>query len=272
MSNPNETPEEQARRVADSLRGSGLGRAVEDAAGRTKPPVRLVPDLEGDLLHSLNWLAEVLSGWGEDALEDGEEFENPDEAAAANAAEDAVDRIIAAIRPTQTDPRRPSEERVDGKWVPVNRAPEGYAGRLLAPDGRYELGPIRVIEGITTEDVDTVTEICERIITSPGGFLADVAQETAESWENLSVDEDRPRTEGKTYARRVLGIMQVLDRTTYFDENVEILVAAVKGHDPNEDLILTAPQAAAYQQWTTDTNAELGGGPLDRYARGGFSY
>lgn len=266
-----ETPEAQARRVAESLRESGLGRAVEEAAGRTKPPVRLVPDLHGDLLYFLNWLSEILAGWDEDDLEDGETFEDPDEAAAANAAEDAVDRIIAAIRPTQTDPRRPTEDRVDGKWVPVNTAPEGYAGRLLAPDGRFEFGPIRLIEGIATEDVDTVTDMCERIVAGHGP-LADVAQETAESWENLSVDEDRPRTEGKAYARRVLGIMQVLDRTPYFDENVEILVGALKHHDPNQDLVLTVSQAAAYQQWTTDTNAELGGGPLDRYGRAGLSY
>lgn len=265
------TPEEQARRIAESLRASGLGRAVEHAAGRDRPPLRLVPDLEDDLLHYLNWLSEVLSGWGEDDLEDGEEFDDPAEAAAADAAEDAVDRIIAAIRPTQTDPRRPSEERVDGKWVPINRAPEGYAGRLLAPDGRYEFTPIRLIEDITHADVDAVTDMCERIVDGRGP-LADAAQETAESWENLSVDEDRPRVEGIRYARRVLGIMTVLARVPYFDENVEILAAALKHHDPNEDLVLTVPQAAAYQQWTTDTNRDLGNGPEDRYARAGISY
>jgi hypothetical protein len=266
-----ETPEEQARRVAESLRASGLGRAVEDAAGRTKPPVRLVPDLEDQLLHYLNWLSEVLTGWDDADLDPGEAFEDPGEAAAAHAAEEAVDRIIAAIGPTQTDPRRPTDERVDGTWVPVDNAPEGYVGRLFAPDGRFEFGPIRLIEGITTEDVDTVTGICERIILDHGP-LADAAQDIAASWENLSVDDDATRTEGKTYARRVLGIMQVLDRTPWGDENVEILAAALAGHDPNSDLVLTVPQAAAYQQWTTETNAELGGGSLDRYARGGFSY
>jgi hypothetical protein len=270
MSETNETPEEQARRVADSLRSSGLGRAVEDAAGRTQPQLRLVPDLHGDLLHSLNWLSEVLSGWGPDALADGEEFEDPEEAASAAVAEDAVDRIITAIRPTQTDPTRPTEERVDGKWVPVNTAPEGYAGRLLAPDGKFEFAPARLVR-VAQDDIDTVVEICERILTSRGP-LADVANETAESWNNSPLDENGERREGVAYARSVLGVMAVLDRTPWADENVEILVQALRHHDPNEDLVLTVPQAAAYQQWTTHTNRDLGGGPLDRYGRAGFSY
>ena len=109
-----ETPEEQARRVADSLRASGLGRAVEAAAGRGPVQVRLIPDLDDELTGRLAWLSEVLTGWDEDDLEDDEAFEDPAEAAAASAAEAAVDRILAAIRPTQTDPRTPSEVRVDG--------------------------------------------------------------------------------------------------------------------------------------------------------------
>ncbi|PRY53515.1 hypothetical protein [Glycomyces artemisiae] len=249
MSNPNETPEtpeEQAERVAASLAASGLGRAVEDAAGRDLPPVRLVPDLVDELTHPLSWLSEVLTGWGEDTLEDGEEFDDPAEAAAADAAEDAVDRILAAIRPTQTDPRTPSEIRVDGRWVPQSTAPAGYAGRLL--DGNMELTPLRLIEGITTEDVDTVIDICERIIGGRG-YLTDAANEIASSWNNSPVDINESPTGGADYARRALGIMHLLERTPYVDEHAEILVNALRHHDPDTDLRLTGPQADAYRAW-----------------------
>lgn len=272
MSNPNETPEAQAERIASQREAlTGLGRAVERAAGRAPSTVRLIPDLQGDLLHSLTWLSEVLTGWDEADLEDGEAFDDPDEAAAAAAAEDAVDRIIAVIRPTQTDPFLPSEVRVDGRWVPQSTAPEGYAGRLLAPDGRFELGPIRLVEGIGYDDITTIVGICERIIGGRG-YLAEAADEVASAWDHRPVDVDEAPTGGAEVARRVLGVMAVLDRTPYLDANVETLVAALTGHDPNEDLVLTVAQAAAYQAWTTATNADLGGGPLERFARGGISY
>ncbi|WP_335992322.1 hypothetical protein [Glycomyces sp. MUSA5-2] len=251
------TPEEQAQRIAASLRGSGLGRAVEEAAGRTAPPVRLIPDLgDGGLLHSLSWLSEVLTGWGEDTLDDGEAFEDPVEAAAADAAADAVDRIIEAIRPTQTDPRTPSEIRVDGRWVPQSTAPAGYAGRLM--NGSMELGPIRLIEGITTEDVDTVIDICERII-SDRGPLTDAANEIASSWDNRPVDVNEGPTGGADWARRALGIMHLLERTPYFDEHAETLVRALAHHDPDTDLHLTGAQVDAYRAWTHAALRELAG-------------
>ena len=66
--------------------------------------------------------------------------------------------------------------------------------------------------------------------------------------------------------------MAVLERTPWTDENVATLAAALTGHDPDTDLILTVDQAAAYQAWTDATNTDLGGGGLDRFARAGFSY
>jgi hypothetical protein len=248
------SPEEQAARIAASLRGSGLGRAVEDAAGRTKS-VRLVPDLEGEITHRLSWLSEVLSGWSPDVLEDGEEFEDPAEAAAAVVAEDAVDRILATIRPTQTDPRTPSEIRVDGRWVPQSTAPAGYAGRLLDPDGRFELGPLRLVE-VAEDDVITVIEICERIIGGRGP-LAYVADETAASWSNSPLDENDEHREGADYARRVLGVMNLLERTPFADEHADVLVKALKYHDMDTDLVLTFDQREAYHEWITAALRDL---------------
>lgn len=263
-----ETPAEQARRVADSLRASGLGRAVEAAAGRGPAQVRLVPDLADELTGRLAWLSEVLTGWDTADLVDGEEFEDPAEAAAAAAAEDAVDRILAAIRPTQTDPRTPSEVRVDGQWVPQSTAPAGYAGRLLAPGGTFEFAPARLVD-VDQDDINAVVDICERIIDRRGP-LADVADEVATTWADHT-DPDA-HVDSAPWARRVLGVMAVLERTPWADENVEALAAALTGHDPDTDLILTVDQAAAYQAWTTATNTDLGGGGLDRFARAGFSY
>jgi hypothetical protein len=256
VSNPNETPEQQADRVAASLAASGLGRAVETAAGRTTS-VRLVPDTEGELTHRLSWLLEVLSGWGPDALEDGEQFEDPEEAAAAHAAEDAVDRILEAIRPTQTDPRTPSEIRVDGRWVPQSTAPAGYAGRLLDPDGRFELGPLRLV-AIAEDDVIAVIDICERIIGGRGP-LADVANEVAASWDNSPIDINEGPTGGADHARAVLGVMHLLERTPFADEHAETLVQALKHHDMDTDLVLTAEQREAYSAWITAALRDLAG-------------
>lgn len=251
------TPEEQAARIAASLRGSGLGRAVEDAAGRTKPTIRLIPDLEGELTYRLAWLSEVLTGWDAADLEDGEVFEDPDEAATAHVAEAAVDRILAVIRPTQTDPRTPSEVRVDGRWVPQSTAPAGYAGRLLDVDGRYELGPLRLVE-VAEDDVIAVIEACERIVEGYGP-LAQVADEIAASWSNSPADPNGEHREGAAYARRALGVMHLLERTPFADEHADILVKALKYRDPDVDTRLTTEQREAYGTWINAALRDLAG-------------
>lgn len=244
---------------------------AHDDTGRTAT-VRLIPDMDDEILHSLHWLSEVLTGWDAADLEDGEEFEDPEEAAAAHAAEAAIDRIIAAIRPTQTDPRVPSEIRVDDRWVPQSTAPAGYAGRLLAADGQFEFGPIRLVD-VAEDDITTVAAICGRLLDDRArGPLFYVAQLVAAGWDNSPIDINDGPAGGADYARRVLGVMVVLERTPATDANARILVDALAGHDPNADLVLTVSQSAAYQRWVTDTTRDLGLGALSRMARAGFSY
>lgn len=237
-----------------------------DETTHTEPTmIRLIPDLDDELTHRLAWLSEVLTGWDETDLEDDETFEDPEEAAAAAAAEAVVDRLLETIRPTQTDPRTPSEVRVDGRWVPQSTAPAGYAGRLLAADGRYEFAPVRLVE-VTDADIATIRAICNRIIWDIHGPLNEVADQVAAAYS------DEPRLNGPARAHQVLGLMDVLERTPETDQNARILIDALTGHDPDTDLILTVPQAAAYQAWTDATNTDLGGGGLDRFGRAGFSY
>src|SRR5690606_33088714 len=128
--------------------------------------------------------------------------------------------------------------------------------------------PARLVD-VDQDDINAVVDICERIIDRRGP-LADVADEVATTWADHT-DPDA-HVDSAPWARRVLGVMAVLERTPWTDENVATLAAALTGHDPNEDLILTVDQAAAYQAWTDATNTDLGGGGPERYARTGFSY
>lgn len=199
--------------------------------------IRLIPDLDTEITARLDWLADVLAGWDPADLEPGEEFEDPTEAAAALAGADVLDRVLAAIRPGQTDPSVPAEARPD------------YAGRLLDTDGRLELVPLRLVD-VAENDFTALQYLCDRIIDTRGPLNEAADQAAADAEHTFD-----PSVPGAGHARRVLGVMAVLGRA---DADTRTLTEALTGHDAATDFILSRPQAVAYRRWMAETNRLLG--------------
>jgi len=217
--------------------------AVHRMRPRMDHPVtaRLIPDLDDELTAALNRIEELLmevAAW---------EDEDPDTAwpvpLARGQALAALRRTWDAVAPAQ------GERAVEA----------GRTGRLLAPDGRYEHAPLRLVD-VGQADVDALAAAAA-IFGDPHapGHVRQALEHGADI--AYHSDDDQACTQLVMTAAQLAGL---LDLTP--DRDSEMLAALVEDSDPGADVVLSPAGEAAYQRYATRANHMWSlSDPLARY-------
>lgn len=205
----------------------------------------LVADLDGELLVPLRALEEVLlslAGWEDDDRADPPPDGRPltlPEPLANGVALGAVQRLAAALRPTQS------------------LAPD--AGRLLAPDGRYEHAPMTVLE-LPAEDIAILSQTAAtlghpRLDGDVADLVATHAEQLGDAYRRAN------RTELVSLTARLAGLLDLAPT-----RDSELLVERLRACPPGVDLVLTEAEEQAYVRTADRMNHiwALGSG-VDRY-------
>jgi hypothetical protein len=199
---------------------------------------RLVPDLDEELTTALNQIEELLlevAGWED---EDPEIIWPPP--LAGGAALKAVQRIWAAVAPGQGERARAA----------------GRAGRLLAPDGRYEHLPLR-LAGIDPADVAALAAAAS-VFGDPHapGHVRQALKHAAGLAYGTGDREGCARL--VMTAAQVSGLLDLAP-----DRDTEVLAALIEA---GGDVVLPPGGEAAYQRYATRANRMWSlGDPLARY-------
>jgi len=201
---------------------------------------RLVPDLDDQLTAALAHVEELLLevvAWEE---------EDPDTRwpapLAGQAALGAVRRIWDAVAPTQGE----------------RAAAAGLTGRLLAPDGRYEHMPLRLVD-VDPADVGALTAAAA-VFGDPHapGHVRQALEHGADI--AYRADDDEACTRLVMTAAQLAGVLDLAP-----DRDSEVLAALVDV-GPDQDVILSPDGEAAYQRYATRANRMWSlSDPLARY-------
>jgi hypothetical protein len=213
-----------------------IGHAVAASAR-----ARLIPDLDDELTASLAQAEELLlevTAWEEDDA--GTTWSAP---LAGGQALAALRRIWDAVAPTQ------------GDWAVA----AGRSGRLLAPDGKWEHMPLRLV-CVADSDVEDLAAAAalfgapdapEHVREAPGNG-ADIA---------CRASGDEACTRLVATMARVAGLLDLAP-----DRDTEVLAAVLAGVDPGADVVLSVAGEAAYWRFADRANGMWSGGdPLTRY-------
>lgn len=197
--------------------------------------VRLVPDLDDELVGTLGQVEELLltlSAWEDD----------PDDPAvlpaplAGRVALEALHRVQDAIAPTQTRQGRP--------------APAG--GRLLGPDGRYEHRPLRLV-ALDPADLETLAAAAaalgRELATRPHSELAEAIAAGAEAAAPTYGPAPAPVQLVEALAR-AHGLLDLVDTDDTALLRARLLEDGVAG-----DVVLTTQEGHAYGRLAERMNA-----------------
>ena len=213
--------------------------------GQSAERTVLVADLDGGLLPPLATLEEILlalATWESDDLEDPPSERAPlrlPEPLAGQVALGAVERLVEALRPTQS------------------RGPQ--LGRLLSPDGAYDHAAFTVLR-LPAADIDVLSRTAQAL--GNPGLDRDIAGVVDGYAHTLSTDPRHPvhRTELVSQIARVAGLLDLAPT-----EQTQLLVARLTANQPGRDLALTEAEEAAYQHTADRMNAMWGlGSPAAR--------
>ncbi len=189
---------------------------------------RLLPDLDDELTTALTHIEELLlevAAWDED---------DPDTAwpppLAGGQALGALRRIWDVVAPTQGE----------------RAAKAGRTGRLLAPDGRYEHAPLRLVD-IGQADVDALAAAAAAF---GDPHAPDHVRQALEHGTGIAYHDsgDQARTRLVMTAAQLAGLLDLAP-----DRDSEMLAALVDGQ-ADIDITLTPGSEAAYQRYVTRAN------------------
>ncbi|MFI0453677.1 hypothetical protein [Actinomadura sp. 6N118] len=206
----------------------------------------LIPDLDEEITHALTALEEVLL-----TLDGAEADGMPVPGAlAGGAALAAVRRLWSVLAPTQGDRAR--------------RA--GLTGRLLAPDGRHEHIPLRVVD-VEAADVDQLAAAA-RALGDPHAdeLVHDAVDEVGDA---VFQPGDMRAGVGRRLVVAIAALAGVLDLA---DTPAAVmlrdrLAAAAHADGPAADVVLTEAEERAYGETVTRINQMWSqGDPLQRWA------
>jgi hypothetical protein len=197
------------------------------SGGATPTRTVLVPDLDDELLATLGQLEELL------LMLPGHEDDNP-EPFADDEALDAVRRIWAALKPTQ-------------------RAGDD-AGRLLAPDGRYEHIPLTPVE-LDDGDLAVLGRTAHALAAAPRWSLLAEASDAAATI--------GPHTTPAALVEAIARLHGVLDLE--LTDDARALLPRLRASNVG-DVVLTGAEEAAYNRTVDRINTMWTGSALDRWA------
>lgn len=196
--------------------------------------LRVVPDLDDELLHALAQIEELLltlAAWEE---EDGAKFPEP---FARRGALAALEEITDAVAPTQSRDER-----------------EPVPGRLLAPDGHYEHLPLRFVRipAAHLEVLEHAAQVLTLGVTHDD--LADALDQHAQA----------NQVSGSVLAGWLSRVVSLLGLT--WDDDVRRLWNAVIVHPSTSDVVLNDDEEQAYSRVAGRINALWSyGSGVDRF-------
>jgi hypothetical protein len=202
---------------------------------------RLLPDLDDELTAALAHVEELLlevAAWEDD---------DPDTAwpppLAGGQALAAVRRIWDAVAPAQGE----------------RAAKAGRTGRLLAPDGRYEHAPLRLVD-VGQADIDALAAAAAAF---GDPHAPDHVRQALEHGAGIAFHDegDQACTRLVTTIAQLAALLDLAP-----DRDTEILTALTEAAGPGQDVVLSPDGEAAYQRYATRANRVWAhGDPLARY-------
>jgi hypothetical protein len=221
----------------------------------------VIADLgDGELLADLDRLEELLlnlAGWEAEAAEPGGDGWTSPGPLAGDSALAALNRIQAALRPTQT--RTARDEHGHPRDVP----PDGPA--WYAADGRYELAPLSFVP-LPVADVALLGQVAAEL-GRPNGDpdVAELVEQMDAALPPTVNAGERERRGLVATAARVHGLLDLAPT----EDTVVLHEAHHRAAGNTDRLVLTAEQEAAYHRTVSRINAMATlGDPLTRWAMG----